>query len=130
MPIDVKEKTIRIRQKDPSLFVEKSFRTFSGKGWPAGIQAVWGKRPGSDELEVQSFIFDSSKWTTKKAKEWAKEFKDAQKEAKASRLPRKVAHAILHNSTAMADAFRRNKRWQERIKNTLGLTTMKEDGHV
>lgn len=71
---DVTENTIRIRVKDPGGFKEGSFRTISIDK-SGGIQAVIGRPKGKDTTEVQSYIFDKSKWDVERARKWVSEHK-------------------------------------------------------
>lgn len=64
---DVKTNTIRIRQKNPS-----SFSKFRTKQITEGVQATIGIRDDGTS-EVQSFVFDKTKFDVKKAKSWVKE---------------------------------------------------------
>jgi hypothetical protein len=68
LPIDESANNIRIRQKDPELFSEFRYKTFSDKD---GIRAVMGKLKSSDEWEVESIIFAKDKgWDEAKSKSW------------------------------------------------------------
>jgi hypothetical protein len=76
---EVTEKYVRIRVRDPALFVDNSFRTVV---WSAdqGIHAVVGKLKSnpSDGTAVQNYMFELAKdWTMEKADAWVKEHKDA-----------------------------------------------------
>ena len=73
---DVTENTIRIRVRDPGGFKEGSFRTISIDK-SGGIQAVIGRPEGKDTTEVQSYIFDKSKWDVERARKWVSEHKKA-----------------------------------------------------
>lgn len=76
MPVDVTDKFIRIRIKDPDLFVADSFRTIT-LSEKDGIQAVIGKlktKP-SGNTEVQAYLFDKAKWTVERAKKWVEDNK-------------------------------------------------------
>jgi hypothetical protein len=58
------------RQRAPGGFA--SFRRTHPKGWPAGVDAIWGvKRDGG--AEIQSVRFDRSKWSEKDSKQWLKD---------------------------------------------------------
>jgi len=77
MPVDVTADYIRIRQKDPELFIEDSFRTVE-LSKAKGIKAVMGKLQKAPEgkvgsMVIQSYLFDKEKWTTEKAKAWVEE---------------------------------------------------------
>ena len=58
------------RQEDPGHFLLDSFRTIE---WAPGIEAVLGKKPGSDALVVQTIRFDKDKFTTAYAEQWLTE---------------------------------------------------------
>jgi len=70
---DVTENTIRIRVRNPSSFQEGSFRTINIGDKGNGIQAVIGRLKGETTTTIQSYIFDKSKWTVERAREWVKE---------------------------------------------------------
>ena len=75
---EVSEKYVRVRVKDPDLFVDNSFRTivFSAD---QGIHAVVGKLKGNPDggTVIQNYMFELAKdWTMNKAQAWVKEHKD------------------------------------------------------
>lgn len=71
---DVTENTIRMRVRDPGTFKEGSFRTISIDK-SGGIQAVIGRPKGKTTTEIQSYIFDKTKWTVERARKWVSEHK-------------------------------------------------------
>jgi len=78
---DVTENYIRMRVRNPDLFVDDSFRTI----WLAekeGIKAVIGKLKSDPDgsTHIQSVLFDKDKWTMEEAKEWMKEHQEDLKE--------------------------------------------------
>lgn len=76
MPVDVNENTIRIRVKDPDLFVDDSFRTITISE-SQGIKAVIGKLksdPGGATV-IQNYMFEKDKWTTAEAEKWVSDHK-------------------------------------------------------
>lgn len=78
--VDVTENSIRIRVKEPSLFIDTSFRTTTLSA-SRGIQAVMGKLKNPLEgqegsMVVQSYIFDKDKWTVTEARAWVSDHKD------------------------------------------------------
>lgn len=76
MPVDVNENTIRIRVKDPGLFVEGSFRTITISE-EKGIKAVIGKLKSdpSGPTVIQTYLFDKDKFTTAEAEKWVADHK-------------------------------------------------------
>lgn len=73
---DVTENYIRIRVKDPDLFVDSSFRTISISE-EQRISSVIGKLksdPGGSTV-VQSYLFDKDKWSSAEAEKWVSEHK-------------------------------------------------------
>jgi hypothetical protein len=71
-------KYVRIRVKNPDLFVGNSFRTIVLIA-DQGIHAVVGKLKGTPEgaTVVQNYMFELTKdWTMEKAQAWVKEHKD------------------------------------------------------
>lgn len=74
MPVDVGDENIRIRVKDPGLFVDSSFRTITISD-DQGIKAVIGKLKSDPEggTTVQSYIFNKEKWTAAEAEKWVKD---------------------------------------------------------
>lgn len=75
MPVDVGEKYIRIRQRQPGKFQEKTFRTkwFSKK---EGIKAIVGRPKGKKTTQVQSLLFDRKKWSPANIVKWLEKHKD------------------------------------------------------
>jgi len=73
MPVEVGKDYIHVRQQDPTLFNDKTFRTkwLSKK---EGVKAIFAKRKGvkNAPMEVQSLLFDREKWTPKKIIQWLK----------------------------------------------------------
>lgn len=71
---DITENFIRIRVKEPSLFIDTSFKTIvidSSKG----IKAVAGKLKSEPNggMVVQSYLFDKEKWEKEDAIKWVEE---------------------------------------------------------
>jgi len=65
----------RVRQVEPSLFDEDTFRTI----WIskiAGIKAIIGRRKGEETTTIQSLLFQKDKWTPTEIKKWIKEHSD------------------------------------------------------
>src|SRR5512147_252341 len=59
--------TIRIRQRDPGDFEEKSFRT---KDLTAGVKAVFGRLKGETTMTLQTYLFDPDKFSKDEAEAW------------------------------------------------------------
>lgn len=77
---DVTENYIRIRVKDPGLFIDSTFRTIDVSKADK-IKAVAGKLKADGaggSMVVQSYLFDKDKWTTARAQEWVREHKREQ----------------------------------------------------
>jgi hypothetical protein len=75
---EVTEKYVRIRVKDPDLFVDGSFRTVVLSA-DQGIHAVAGKLKSSPSgsTVVQNYMFELAKgWTLDKSEAWVKAHKD------------------------------------------------------
>lgn len=72
--VEITEDYIRIRQKEPSEFDEKTFRTIT-LSEKEGIKAVVGRLKGQKTTTLQTYLFDKSKWTVKEVKEWIKKHK-------------------------------------------------------
>jgi hypothetical protein len=79
MDPEVTENYVRIRVRDPNLFVNGSFRTIVLSA-DQGIHAVVGKLksdPGGSTV-IQNYMFELAKdWTMEKAQVWVKQHKDA-----------------------------------------------------
>jgi hypothetical protein len=78
MDPEVTEKYVRIRVKDPDLFLDGSFRTVVLSA-DQGIHAVIGKLKSdpSGSTVVQNYMFELVKeWTVEKAQAWVKEHGD------------------------------------------------------
>jgi HK97 family phage prohead protease len=67
--VDITENSVRVRVQDPSEFDEATLRTIDISA-DEGIQAVVGKKPGADSMEIQTYIFDKTKWPPDKAEQW------------------------------------------------------------
>ena len=78
MDPEVTEKYVRIRVRDPNLFVDGSFRMIVLSA-DQGIHAIIGKLksdPGGSTV-IQNYMFELAKdWTMEKAQAWVKEHKD------------------------------------------------------
>ncbi len=75
MPADVTDKYIRIRKKDPKKYLRLRTKTLSSS---KGVKAIIGfKKEGGSE--VQAYLFDKTKWTVAKAKQWVGEHKTSEK---------------------------------------------------
>jgi hypothetical protein len=78
MDPEVTEKYVRIRVRDPDLFLDGSFRTVVLSA-EQGIHAVIGKLKTnpSGSTVVQNYMFELAKdWTMEKAQAWVKEHRD------------------------------------------------------
>lgn len=76
---EVTEKYVRIRVRDPNLFVDGSFRTIVLSA-EQGIHAIIGKLKSDPEgsTVIQNYMFELAKdWTMEKAQAWVKDHKDA-----------------------------------------------------
>lgn len=74
MPVETTDKYVRVRVKDPNLFVDTSFRTINISE-KDGIKAIIGKlksNPNGATI-VQSYLFDKEKWSESEAKKWVEE---------------------------------------------------------
>lgn len=69
MPVEIGDDFVHVRVADPSLFVKETFRTITIDAGQ-GIKATIAKRPGSNSMEKQSFMFKKDKWTIEEAKAW------------------------------------------------------------
>src|SRR3972149_1958590 len=76
MPVEQNEETIRIRIKDPDLFVKDSFATIT-LSEEQGIKAVIGKFKSDPNgpTHVQVYLFEKEKWTVAEAEKWVEEHK-------------------------------------------------------
>jgi len=78
MDPEVTEKYVRIRVRNPDLFVEGSFRTIVLSA-EQGIHAVVGKLKSNPEgaTVIQNYMFEPAKgWTMEKAQAWVKKHED------------------------------------------------------
>jgi len=73
MPVEETENYIRIRIKDPALFIDESFWTV----WLSeakGIKSIQGKlKSDPSVMTIQSYLFDKDKRTITEAQAWVKE---------------------------------------------------------
>jgi len=75
---EVTENYVRIRVRDPNLFVDGSFRTIVLSA-DQGIHAIVGKLKSdpTGSTVIQNYMFELAKgWTMEKAEAWVKEHKD------------------------------------------------------
>ncbi len=78
--VDITEKFIRIRMKDPGRFQRDSFRTIN-ISVKQGIQAIIGKPINEKSTEIQSYLFAKDKeWTADKARDWVSDHKKTRSE--------------------------------------------------
>lgn len=85
------------RQTDPKKYT--SFRRGSPKGFPSGVDVIYGIKDGKSE--IQTVRFKSSKWTVNKAKVWLKKnkFKTAIEPASKKGKTMEKREAIVHKAT-------------------------------
>ena len=73
MPVEVTNRYVRVRVRDPEEMQEDSFRTITLDD-KKGIKAIIAKPKGSDTTVIQSYLFALEKgWTTDKALEWVRQ---------------------------------------------------------
>lgn len=78
--VDITEKFIRIRMKDPGRFQRDSFRTIN-ISVKQGIRAIIGKPVNEKSTEIQSYLFAKDKeWTADKARKWVFDHKKTRSE--------------------------------------------------
>lgn len=65
--LDITDNKIRARQRNPDEFDEDSFKTIS---LTSGVKAVVGVPRDSDSTEIQSVLFDNSKFNEASATQW------------------------------------------------------------
>lgn len=70
--IDVKENTIRVRQRNPGDFEEGTFKTIRLTN---GVKAVVAKPKGKKSTVIQTLIFDKNRFDKKAVQDWLKEHK-------------------------------------------------------
>ena len=76
---DITDKYIVIRVLDPGEFDENSlYSVWIDKD--KGIEELMGKKKGTDEIVVQSYLFDRNTWTIEEARKWVKEHKKTKAE--------------------------------------------------
>jgi len=71
---EITKNYIRLRQRDPVSFQQKSFRIIT-LSKSEGIKAVIGRLKGKTTTIVQSYLFDKKKWSTKEAQAWVEKHK-------------------------------------------------------
>lgn len=70
--LDVKENSIRVRQRNPDDFQEGTFKTIRITD---GVKAVVGKPKGKEKTEIQSLVFDKQRFKEDDVESWLKEHK-------------------------------------------------------
>lgn len=71
--LDETEGKFRYRVRNPNDFVRSSFRTKALSG-VLGVKLIVGKlKNGDGSMVAQSYLFDKTKWTRSKAREWIKD---------------------------------------------------------
>jgi len=68
----ITENYIRLRQQDPKLFDNTTFKTIVISPTKQ-IKAIVGKKPTQTNTEIQSYLFKKEKWNVKDAKAWETE---------------------------------------------------------
>ncbi len=71
-PVDVTDKYIRVRVKNPDDFQDDSFKTIDISK-DQGIRAVIGKLKGETTTTIQSYLFDKEQWSEGDATKWVDE---------------------------------------------------------
>lgn len=72
---EITDKYIRIRVKDPDLFLDDTFKWVT-LSEDKGIHSIQGKlkEDGKDgPMTIQSYVFEKEKWTLEEAQDWVKE---------------------------------------------------------
>jgi hypothetical protein len=67
--LDITPNSVRVRMKNPDMFVPGSFRTIDIDA-KRGIKSVVGKIPGSDSMVLQNYIFEN--WKPQDVLTWLK----------------------------------------------------------
>lgn len=67
--LDITDKLIRARQKEPDMFEPGSFRTIR---LAPGVKAIIGRLKGEKSTTTQSILFDKAQYTPEQAKAWLK----------------------------------------------------------
>lgn len=131
---EVTEKYVRIRVRDPNLFVEGSFRTIvlSAK---EGIHAIIGKLKSDPKgaTVVQNYMFEVAKeWTMEKAQAWVKDHKDAvaAKELSVEELKTKVETLNTERAAIIEKLYPRPARLPEVEERKLQLDLSLLDAQI
>jgi HK97 family phage prohead protease len=76
-PVDVTENYIRVRIRNPDIFVDSSFRTIDFSK-AQSIKAIIGKLKSDPQgsTHIQSILFDKDKWSVAEAKKWVEDHLD------------------------------------------------------
>lgn len=130
---EVTEKYVRIRIRDPDLFVEGSFRTIVLSA-EEGIHAIVGKLKSDPKgsTVIQNYMFELTKdWTMEKAKTWVKEHKDsAAEEMTEEELRAKIEALEKQRQTLVEKLYPRAPEVPEEEARKLRLELTLLDGQV
>jgi len=113
--IDVKENTIRVRQKDPGLFEKGSFRTIPIS---SGVKAVVGRLKGKKTTTIQTYLFDKKKFNTNTVRAWLKKHKSKYSEEKIMKVKAKMDFKKMLSQLADVH-FAEDGRWTRKYINDL-----------
>lgn len=113
--IDITDKYIRIRLREPSTIVDNSFRTIT-LSESRGIKAVIGrlKTDPSGPTHVQSVLFDRDRWNSKDALAWVHEHSDSLKSAiQEGKKTDKTTKALLEYKTIICHFCDRDFKYKD-----------------
>jgi len=71
--VHLTDRYVRLRQREPGLFEEGSFRTIR---LTSGIKAIVGRLKGEKTTTIQSIIFDKKKFSAEEAQKWVAKHKE------------------------------------------------------
>lgn len=129
---EVTEKYVRIRVRDPDLFVDGSFRTIVLSA-DEGIHAVIGKLKSDPEgaTVIQNYMFELAKdWTMEKAQAWVKKHKDAANELSVEELKTKVEALNTERAAIIEKLYPRPPRLPEEQERKLQLDLTLLDAQI
>jgi hypothetical protein len=112
---EVTENYVRIRVRDPNLFVDGSFRTIILSA-DQGIHAIIGKLKSDPQgsTVIQNYMFEVAKdWTMEKAQAWVKEHKDSVEAMSLEGIKKKLKDLENQRTTIMEKLYPKSQLSEE-----------------
>jgi len=132
---EVTENYVRIRVRDPDLFVDGSFRTIVLSA-DQGIHAIIGKLKSdpNGSTVIQNYMFEVAKdWTMEKAQAWVKEHKDSVEAMSIEGIKKKLKDLEKQRTTIMENLYPKShlsEEEQQRLREDLTVLDAETKAYV